>query len=108
MIVYRNDLWVTGLKPEMVPVQIVLLDIGQDTGLKITISGVMEGDHAQKSRHWSGMAIDCFCEPWNAANRSALVASLKARLPDRLYDVIDETTHVHIEFDPMVDKVVVT
>lgn len=114
MIIYRADVWLTGLKPEMVPVQIALLDIAQTERavmphyLEITISGAMEGDHSLKSKHWSGLALDCFCMPWNDSTKQKLVTELKKRLPERLYDIVLEATHVHIEFDPKLDKVTVT
>lgn len=107
MISYRDDVWLTGLKSEMVPVQIALLDIAHETGWYIVISGAMEGDHTERSKHWSGMALDCFCVPWSDTSKVALASGLKKRLPDRLYDVVTEATHIHVEFDPKIDKVTV-
>lgn len=113
MMTYRGDLWVTGWKPEMVPVQIALLDISQTErvslphDLEIVISGAMEGDHSKKSKHWSGFALDCFCVPWSESTKQELADELRKRLPDRLYDVVVEATHIHVEFDPKVDKVTV-
>lgn len=67
-------------------------------GGAIITSGI-DGKHMQNSKHYTGHAFDFRTKYINLDTLKSIVAELKARLgPD--FDVIDEGTHLHVEWDP--------
>ena len=78
-------------------VEKILCPLGQ-----VTITSVLEGAHMPTSLHYRGRAMDVVVEGW--PSRHDVVQTLRA-LREELgkdYDVVNESTHIHIEYDPKV------
>ena len=62
------------------------------------ITSTYEGDHSPSSLHYANLAIDIRTKTFRGEEITAGV--LKDILGDRNFDVIEEGTHIHIEWDP--------
>jgi hypothetical protein len=63
------------------------------------ITSGMDGKHMQNSKHYVGRAFDFRTKHLKEVEVDSIVAGIKMRLgPD--FDVIDEGTHIHVEWDP--------
>jgi hypothetical protein len=65
-------------------------------GSEFVITSVVEGEHKRASLHYTGCAAD-LRRP--AIGAETLVARLTAALGDD-FDVIFESDHIHVEFQP--------
>lgn len=72
-------------------------------GRRVVITSGLEGNHMQGSKHFSGEALDFRRPDWptfdDRASAQAFADQLAADLGAR-YDVVLESTHVHVEYDP--------
>ena len=67
------------------------------TDQEAEITSVVDGTHSKHSRHYVGLAFDM--RIWYITNLDDFVVWLRAHLGDG-YDVVLESTHIHVEFDP--------
>jgi hypothetical protein len=64
----------------------------------IFITSTTGGQHMIGSLHYEGLAVDFDIPTWTDSERSDIANKLANRLP-RQYDVVDEGTHIHVEYD---------
>ncbi len=84
----------------------VYQEYGVTTG--VTLTSGTDGHHSQTSLHYpnnspsgKGRAIDC--RIWNLPGGKAKAPEVGRKIRERLtkaYDVVVETTHIHVEYDP--------
>lgn len=99
MLAFKQGVLVYGLAPEM----LLALDIATKAFQAISKDCIVtsaRGDrHSEKSRHYSGLAVDVRTRHLNETQITEIMDLLKKALgPD--YDVILESNHIHIEYDP--------
>lgn len=90
-----------GLKPEMIPAFLAVAHVFANTrysGGCPVITSVVEGKHSPKSKHYRGFAIDVRTH-MGRGTRMRIWRALKESLPG--FDVVDEGSHIHIEWDPV-------
>lgn len=88
---------VHGIKPEILLSILIAERIWSTHGADLVITSLIDGKHSLGSLHYVGMAVDL--RRWQLDDPEQAVEELKAALgPD--YDVILESTHVHVEFQP--------
>ena len=99
MISLKPGVRVFGLRPELLlAIQVahsVFLD-NAERGMRIT--SIIDGKHSVGSLHYAGLAVDIGITGINPD-----FGTIKAGIADALgadYDVILETDHLHIEFQP--------
>ena len=68
-------------------------------GLVFTVTSCIEGNHSKNSLHYSGLAFDMRTRDMTPAQKTACRLSLAEALGEQ-YDVVLESSHLHIEFDP--------
>ena len=69
----------------------------QYTGKDLVVTSCVDGKHSPHSRHYTGDAFDM--RIWYLDDKSSYRWALKEILgPD--YDVVIESDHIHVEFDP--------
>ena len=66
---------------------------------EVTITSVKDGKHMHQSKHDDGNAGDFRKRDISPNDYILILAEVKRKL-GKDYDVIDETTHMHIEYDP--------
>ena len=92
---YKNGVKVNGIKPEMVLAIMVVNNIIPGA----TITSVVDGKHSRTSLHYVGYAIDVRTRDIEPSVQTEYVRQIKVALTDE-YDVILESDHIHIEFQP--------
>jgi hypothetical protein len=105
MLNLKKGVKLRGLKPETLAAMLVVRGVYDRLGLTHTVTSVCDGRHRSDSLHYDGYAFDN--RTW--ADRSGaqiseddkfeLALLIKEALGDE-FDVVIESTHIHIEFDP--------
>lgn len=75
----------------------VAAEVYREFGEQLTITSVVEGKHSATSLHYAGCAFDCRIR--DVSNPRHLSVEIKNRLTGD-YDVILESSHIHIEYQP--------
>lgn len=91
---------VFGLRPEMVLALTICESIYRKYGVEVVITAGIEGKHKRGSFHYAGDAADI-----RIKNLPPEVSTVHVRdeIADALgtdFDVVLESDHIHIEFDP--------
>ena len=68
-------------------------------GKEIVITSLLDGVHSKNSLHYSGLAFDIRTWIYKEKHIPNFVLKIKEQL-GKNFDVIFETDHVHIEYDP--------
>jgi hypothetical protein len=64
----------------------------------LVVTSLMDGKHSQRSLHYKGLAVDL--RIWNLnAPVEQVVTALRSALGED-YDVVLESDHIHVEYDP--------
>lgn len=90
---------VEGTTPELLWAVLILMGISVDLGIKVTITSISDGDHMSGSRHNCGAAFDVRTRHLTGKGKIELYDTLRERLNNE-YDVVQEATHIHVEYDP--------
>ena len=92
---------INGIKPETLFALMVTQEIFNTLlpGKEMTTTSIVDGVHSAGSKHYIGYAFDLRDNTLSTPEKASLVSELKARLTAE-YDVIQEATHIHVEFDP--------
>lgn len=85
-----------GLRPEIMLALLAVQDVEHAHGLEVYITYYRGGEHSEGSLHYGGSGIDV--DEINDKNK-LLANKVRERLPD-CYDVVNEGSHVHIEYQP--------
>lgn len=68
-------------------------------GREIVVTAILDGKHKEGSKHYQGEAFDMRRWGYSQQELNQLLVDMKANL-GLDYDVVLESTHVHIEYDP--------
>lgn len=64
---------------------------------EMTITSAKDGKHMQNSKHYKGLAIDI--RTFDMSNVCLVVNSLRKRFYKKL-DIVHESNHIHVEYEP--------
>lgn len=67
---------------------------GREEG--VTVTGGLEGTHSAGSLHYYGLALDFRTRYFNAREKRAAATELRAAIGGD-FQVIEESTHIHVE-----------
>ena len=90
---------VAGIKPEMLVVLAVATDVFHEYGQDCVVTACTDGKHGPGSLHAFGYALDLRTRSFTAEKVNAIAQVLAQRLNTE-YDVVIESDHIHVEFDP--------
>lgn len=95
----KRGVTLAGIKIEMRPVLIAADAIWQEHGKKLVVTSSTGGAHSAGSFHYYGYALDL--RSWYFSRKIATEVTRKLRLAlGSDYDVVNEGTHIHVEYDP--------
>lgn len=94
----KKGVELAGIKPEMIPVFIVMQNVSDLFGFQAVLTSGLEGKH-KTIVHPLGMATDWRLSKLGNVVDKRIQVAIKERLGDQ-YDVVLEVDHYHIEFDP--------
>lgn len=92
----KNGVRVEGIAPEMAIAFIITSETYRLRKEKLVITSITDGRHMVGSLHHVGKAIDIRLP---ANDKESLTGELARRL-GKDFDVVLETDHIHIEYDP--------
>ena len=69
-------------------------------GKECVITSLLDGVHSKNSLHYTGNAFDLRVWIYTEKQKKAVLYQLRKKLGIN-YDVINETDHIHVEFDPL-------
>ena len=96
----KHNVEAGGLQPEILLAIMEAREIYRDLGTNLVITSLLDGKHMENSFHYKGLAVDL--RIWNlprTADKYIVVKRLKEALGSE-YDVVLESTHIHVEHDP--------
>jgi len=89
-----------GVKPEILAARPVVFSTAERLGCEwLVIHCIRDGQHANGSRHYFGLAEDYDPIGWNAAQILGLRDEIAANISEE-YDIVAHSTHLHVEYDP--------
>lgn len=97
IIALKSDVRPRGLSNEILLAIFIAASIYDDTEQTMTITSLTDGKHGANSLHYTGDAVDL------RLPMPVVTAQIVTRLKQSLgksYDVVLETDHIHIEYDP--------
>ena len=89
---------IAGIRPELVLALGIADKILEGFGHKLAVTSVMDGQHMHGSLHYVGAAGDLRLP---TSDPELIVVELRRALGVN-YDVVLETDHIHIEFQPKI------
>jgi len=96
---FKSGVSQLGVSSEILLALMVANDVYKDHGTDMVCTSITDGMHSVGSRHYSGLACDLRIR--NLPDGAA--PEVKDQIAENLgehYDVILESTHIHIEYDP--------
>lgn len=109
MLLFKNGVDSAGLKREMYPALHAANECFGAVGLDCVVTSIQDGRH-QHQRHYQGLAFDLrtrHIEP--PVTDEGLAENIRRKLMLmfgwKQYDVVVESDHLHVEYDPKVDGV---
>lgn len=89
-----------GISPQMAIAYTVACAVYMErAGVHCWITSASDGKHGLNSLHYKGQALDLRTNSLAPERAMAVHASLKAALGDQ-FDVVLESDHIHLEYDP--------
>ncbi len=88
---------VQGVRPELLLGLLIITDLCNAWGVTALVTALLNGKHMLNSLHYTGAAVDFVSDL--GVHRELFVEELRTRL-GVTYDVIDEDTHIHVEYQP--------
>ncbi len=95
----RHGTSIAGIKPETVIGILIANDVFKSVEQPCELSSGLEGKHSRNSLHYAGLAFDVSARDVAGSQYESITYLLSKNLGDE-FDVIFETDHWHIEFQP--------
>lgn len=86
-----------GLRPHMIHALADIVEAYENLKQTCTVTAGGDGKHMEGSLHGMGNALDF--RRWNLQDPQGFIVTLRRKL-GKDYDVILETDHIHVEYDP--------
>ena len=86
-------------KPEMEYARRLIARVWESRGFNLTITSGVDGRHSAQSKHYAGLAEDYRTRDVPVLAVSQMADEIRAVL-GRDYDVVIESDHLHVEYDP--------
>lgn len=99
MLSLKPGVRVQGLSTEIMLAVCIAESAFKDEGYDCVITSLLDGQHSFNSLHYSGNAVDLRIRHLQEAHAGLIAEDIETALgPD--YDVVLESSHIHIEHQP--------
>ena len=95
----NNDITINGIRPELLFALIVCEKVYSEHNQELVITSLNDSRHSIASLHYSGCAADLRTNYFKKETIPIVVNEIKNKL-NIDYDVIRESNHIHIEYQP--------
>ena len=95
----KSGVTLAGLNIKMQPALIAAEAIWKEFGYELVVTSALNGTHSAGSLHYYGYAVDLRTRNFTPAVAIDAANALRKKLGDK-YDVINEGSHIHVEYDP--------
>lgn len=95
----KEDVKLYGLQPEALWAIDRVEEVYDHNGKHCTITSARGGSHSSHSHHYKGMAVDFRTRHLTEAEKQKIYTDVRHVLGED-YDVVLESDHLHIEYDP--------
>jgi hypothetical protein len=99
MLYLKPGVRITGMRPEILLAAVAAERVYQEVGHNFMITACVDGKHMAGSLHYTGAAIDVRTHDVPVAQLQQIVTHIRECLGGD-FDVLLETDHIHIEFQP--------
>lgn len=99
MLFIKPGVRITGMRPEILLAVVAAERVYAQAGFDCTITACVDGRHTTGSLHYAGAAIDVRTRNVPADRLPKVAGQIRECLAGD-FDVILESTHLHIEFQP--------
>ena len=89
----------TGVTPKMLVIMAAMANTAEEMGFVAVVTSGRDSKHMTGSKHYTGNALDFRTHNFSPETLAQIMSSMKARL-GRDYDVVLESDHLHVEYDP--------
>lgn len=97
----KPSVQLTGITSELLLGLVICNDIYKKYNVEMVITSLLDSKHSPKSLHYSGNAADLRTSNIpDLLTRKKILEEIKTSLGVH-YDVVDEKTHFHIEYQPL-------
>lgn len=94
----KDGVKLEGVQWQMFKAAIVAEAVFAKYGSELVITSACDGKHSRNSLHYKGLALDL--RTWHVSGREQQVATELQRALGDEYDVVAESDHIHLEWDP--------
>ena len=98
-MIFKDGVEINGVKPEIALCLIVVDNIYRNFGFELVVTAVTDGTHSAGSLHYVGYAIDTRTRDFSAIQKATIADTIRVSLTSE-FDVVEESDHFHIEFQP--------
>jgi len=95
----KEDAVLAGLDMKMRKALIAADEIWTAGDQELVVTAGLDGEHSAGSLHYYGLALDFRTRYFTPEVKQAVAKRLREVL-GRDYDVIEHSTHIHVEYDP--------
>jgi hypothetical protein len=95
----KNGVNPTGIKEEILLALLLIQPLFTRRGYSMVITSLLDGQHSRGSLHYKGLAVDLRRRHLSEEHVKEIFEEMKESLGSR-YDVVLESSHYHIEYDP--------
>jgi hypothetical protein len=99
MMSLKEGVTLKGLQPEILVGVMIVKDVLDKYKLDFVITAGLDGQHKEGSKHYIGQAVDIRSRNIESKLIPTIVRECKLAL-GRDFDLVQEDTHLHLEFDP--------
>lgn len=99
MLALKPGVRLTGIRPEMIIAVIAASALFEREGVDCIITSGIDGKHSVTSLHYTGAALDFRTKHVSREAANRISHHLRHAL-GRDFDVIHESTHIHVEYQP--------
>ena len=99
-MILKEGVRACNIKPELMLALIIADRVYDKYGEELVVTSLNDGNHSRKSLHYSGQAADLRTRYFRSDEVALVAEDIRSRLGSD-YDVVVESDHIHLEYQPL-------